>query len=280
MVCENVNFDAQGQLFGKWKLNADTWVITNRWQNLMYLLIGEEKALLIDTGCGEGNLRAFVEEMTQKPVMVLNTHGHFDHTGGNAWWEEAWMTAPAVSIARQTFSPQQAEWFAAMPHQNYREHIVADGDKLDLGGRVVEIIAIPAHEESSVAVLDKHARLLFTGDELESGQVLLFTKQGGPPLSALAAAHKANMERLKARRAVFDFLCPAHNGTMLEPDTYLDDFIALDAALQNGTARVMPHTGGFGFPPYAETSGSVFAQFAPMRRAQHGQASIVYRVEA
>jgi glyoxylase-like metal-dependent hydrolase (beta-lactamase superfamily II) len=47
------------------------------------LVIGPEKAALIDTGCGIGNLRQAVEEVTDKPVIVINTHTHLDHLGGN-----------------------------------------------------------------------------------------------------------------------------------------------------------------------------------------------------
>jgi hydroxyacylglutathione hydrolase len=71
------------QIFGSymsWKLNENTWIINfmNGSQN-MYLLEGREKALLIDTGWGAGNLRALVEKLTSKPVIVTNTHGHLDH---------------------------------------------------------------------------------------------------------------------------------------------------------------------------------------------------------
>lgn len=275
----NLNIDAHGMLFGKWKLKTDTWVLTNRWSNFMYLLIGREKALLLDSGYGEGNLRELVEQITDKPVMVMNTHGHFDHTGGNAWWSEAWMTRDAVPLSRQTFEPLHDVWLSTKPHRDYRENIVRDGDKFDLGGRVVEVISVPAHSESSIALLDSAARLLFTGDELESGQVLLFSTLGGDTVHQLAQRHRANMQKLKARRSEYDFICPAHNGTMLDPDTYLDDFIALDDELLAGTAHIMPDTGGFGFPPGAEATKGTFASFGKLERVQHGQASIVYTKE-
>lgn len=274
------NVDEYGLLFGKWKIKPDTWVITNRWQNFMYLLIGEEKALLIDSGYGEGNLREFVEQITDKPVMVLNTHGHFDHTGGNAWWTEAWMSENAVPIARQTFSQEQQEWFDSKPHKDYRENIVKDGDLIDLGNRVVEIIAIPAHNESSIAILDRNTRLLFVGDELESGQVLLFVRNKNISLRDVAAAHKANMEKLKARRPEYDAICPAHNGVMLDPDTYIDDFIRLDEDLINGTQKTMPDTAGFGFAPDVTKTGGFFSLFGDLERAQHGEASFIYIKES
>lgn len=276
VIYTSSNIDKNGMLFGKWKIKPDTWVITNRWQNFMYLLIGEEKALLIDSGYGEGNIREFVEQITDKPIMVLNTHGHFDHTGGNAWWTEAWMAESAVPIARKTFEPVHDEWFNAKPHTNYRENIVKDGDLIDLGKRKLDIIAIPAHNESSIAILDWQTRLLFVGDELESGQVLLFVRNKNISLHDVATAHKANMERLKARRSDYDALCPAHNGVMLDPDTYIDDYIKLAEELINGTANTMPNTAGFGFQPDVAEEGGFFAEFGRLERVQHGQASFIY----
>ena len=48
----NINEDKNGLIWGKWKMNERTWVLTNRWCNFCYLLLGDEEALLIDTGCG------------------------------------------------------------------------------------------------------------------------------------------------------------------------------------------------------------------------------------
>ena len=87
----NPNINERGYIYGKWTAFPDTWVINYHGSLYCYLLIGEEKAMLIDPAYGDGDLRAFVETITDKPVMVCNTHGHFDHTGGNAFRREAWM---------------------------------------------------------------------------------------------------------------------------------------------------------------------------------------------
>lgn len=275
MKYRNANIDERGLLFGKWCSMPGVWTLTNRWQNFMHLLVGEEKALLIDTGYGEGDFRQIVESITDKPVMVVNTHGHFDHTGGNGWWEEAWMSEGAVPGARVPFCEEQQRWYDAKPHKDYRIHILKDGDIIDLGGKIVEVLSIPAHQEGSIALLDKTDRLLFTGDELEAGQVLLFVRDRNLPLEQVVSAHKQNMEKLAARRAEYDFICPAHNGTLLQPDLYLNDFIALDQEILDGTAHIQPDTAGFGFAPNPDTN-DMFAKMGPKERAQHGQASIVY----
>lgn len=277
MSSGNTNIDEKGIMFGKWMLVPNIWAITNRWQNFMYLIIGTDKAMLIDSGYGEGDLRQFVEEITDKPVMVVNTHGHFDHTGGNAWWEDVWMTRDTALEARRTFSPIQEEWLSAKPHKDYKEHYVSDGDILDIGGREIEVIEIPAHNEGSIALLDKKNRLLFVGDELEGGQVLLFARQKNISLKEAVSAHKKNMLRLLAKRSEYDFICPAHNGVMLLPDPYLNDFITLSDNILSGLATYTANTAGFGFPPDVAAIESPFSSFGALMRADFGVASFVFQ---
>jgi len=275
-MCYSNNIDINGWKYGKWQIMPGFWVITNRWQNFMYLLVGEHRSLLIDSGYGEGNLREFVEEITEKPIMVINTHGHFDHTGGNGWWPEVRMAQSSYQDCRLPFEPIQEKWFSQKPYKNFEAIFVSDGDILELGNHEVEVISIPAHHDGSIALLDRKFRVLFTGDELESGQVLLFVGCKNSQFKRIVSSHKANMEKLKARRAEYDFICPAHNGCMLYPDAYLDDFIALDQQLLNETARIMPNTAGFGYPCDAKKADSVFKKYGKQYRAQYGLASIVY----
>ena len=274
------NQDEHGNLFGKWQIAPNTWCITNRWANFMYLLIGEEKAMLIDTGSAEGNLREFIETITDKPVMVVNTHGHFDHTGGNSCWAEAWMTKEAAKSAKIPFSPMHKEWFDSKGYPDYQIHELSDGDIIELGNRQVEVIAIGAHSEDSIALLDRTSRAMFTGDELESGQVLWFVRDHALTPKEVAALHKRNMEKLLSYRKEYDWLWPAHNGVPLLPDIYLQDFITLDEQVMAGTAKVMPNTGGFGFPSDVSQAGGPFAKFGKLERVEYGTASVVYPAES
>lgn len=275
MKYRSANIDENGLLFGKWCSMPGVWTLTNRWQNFMYLLVGEEKALLIDTGYGEGNFREIVESITDKPIMVVNTHGHFDHTGGNALWEDIWMAEGSVDSARVPFTEEHRQWYAAKPHQDYNIHILKDGDLIDLGGKTVEVIAIPAHHEGSIALLDWTDRLLFTGDELESGQVLLYVRDENVSLEQAVKTHKANIEKLAARRSEYDYICPSHNGTLLQPDLYLNDFIALDQSILDGTADIQPDTAGFNYPTF-QYPGDRYYELGPKARAQYGQAAMIY----
>jgi len=262
----NPNVTERGYMYGKWETWDNTWFIEFGTQ-CVYLLVGEEKALLIDSGYGTGDLRKFVEEITDKPIMVVNTHGHFDHTGGNAFWEEIYMSEESTKDAKEAFGEEMQKAFEAMPHPDYKMNVVGDGYVFDLGGRKVEVITIGCHHPGSIALLDHGARLLFTGDELEAGQVLLFAD-----IEKQAPLHKANMEKLLAREAEYDFVCPAHNGTPLNKK-YVHDYHTLDEQLIAGTAKVMPNTAGYGYPPVSSGFGG---DERKSERVQYGGASFCY----
>lgn len=266
------NINEKGYIYGKWMTKDDTYTISYGGAVYCYLLIGAEKALLIDTAYGAGNLRQYVEQITDKPVMVVNTHGHFDHTGGNAWWEEAYVSEPSSKDCKRAFSQEMVEEMKKKPYPHYKVNIVSEGYQFDLGGRTVEVIDIPAHHNGSIALLDSGSRYLFTGDELEAGQVLIF----GADVPTRIAKHQRNMEKLKERFGDFDAICPAHNGNPINKK-YIDDFIELDKQILAGTAQIMPTTAGFGFPPNASGFGPARGRKAV--RAQYGDASICYMID-
>lgn len=66
--------------------------ITSLSQEFMYLIEGEHEAVLVDTCLGVGNLRAFVEHLTSKPVTVILTHGHVDHAMGAPAFDKVYMS--------------------------------------------------------------------------------------------------------------------------------------------------------------------------------------------
>lgn len=223
-----------------WKLNEDTWIINfmGGSQN-MYLLEGEDKALLIDTGWGAGNLRAHVEKLISKPVLAANTHGHLDHAGGNGEWESVLMLpgceGDIYTCYRLPFD------ISRLPYPDYKHNIVHDGDVIDLGGRTVELMEISAHSNGSLAFLDRKNGYLFVGDELESTQVLMYETEAIPgytfDLDQRLRAHHANMLRLRELKGAWNTIFPAHNGAPIA-HSYLDDFIALTEHIYAGDAVI------------------------------------------
>ena len=231
------------QIFGSymsWKINDDTWIISfMNGSQFMYLLEGEDHALLIDTGWGAGNLREYVEKLTSKPVLVTNTHGHLDHSGGNSEWESVMMLpggeADMFTCHRLPFDVSK------LAYPNYEHKIVHDGDVIDLGGRTIELMDISAHSNGSLAYLDRKNGYLFVGDELESAQVLMYETEAIPgfvfDLDKRLRAHHANMLRIRELKGVWNTLLPAHNGTPIS-HSYLDDFISLVEHIYAGDAVI------------------------------------------
>ena len=227
-----------------WKLDERTWVISfMEGTEYIYLLEGEEKALLLDTGYGIGHLRAFVEKLTDKPVVVANTHFHPDHSAGNGEWEEVLVsegwTVDAPSVNNPGAGPCD---LGSLPHPDYRKTVMHDGDVIDLGGRRVTVLeALPAHCNSSLFFVDEGHKMLFSGDEFESHQTLLYDNSCNPDAPYHVGKRmenlRANAKRLKALAGEGWYLLPNHNGTPISP-AYLEDYVRLADAVFAGTAVI------------------------------------------
>ena len=140
-----------------WKLDEKTWCISfMEGTEYIYLLEGTEKALLLDTGYGVGKLRAFVEKLTEKPILVANTHFHPDHSAGNGEWEEVLLSAGWETDAPSVLNPGAGPVdLNTLPHPDYKKIILHDGDVINLGGRSVNVLeALPAHCNSSLFFVD------------------------------------------------------------------------------------------------------------------------------
>lgn len=126
------------QIFGtymSWKIDDTTWVINfmNGTEN-MYLLEGEEKALLLDTGYGVGNLREYVERLTEKPVIVANTHYHPDHSAGNGEFEQVYLSRGASLDAPSVETPGAVPFdLAKLPYPDYKKSTSKKGICWNLG---------------------------------------------------------------------------------------------------------------------------------------------------
>jgi len=147
------------------------------------LVIGSEKAAVIDTGLGLANLREVVEQLTDKPVIVLNTHGHLDHVGANQLFDMSYIHEADVemmlSATREQrlhgycdfFMPGNTEMceFAKknmVPDKPFKYEFVKEGDKIDLGDVELEVVAFPGHSPGSVAYVDRRDNVVFCGDSL------------------------------------------------------------------------------------------------------------------
>jgi glyoxylase-like metal-dependent hydrolase (beta-lactamase superfamily II) len=149
---------------------------------ISFLIIGDDFALMFDTGLGIGNIRNVVSQLTDLDVVVLNSHTHYDHIGGNHLFDTIYGTGLDYTAERSKGSPPEAvagflqegwvwkplpDGFNANEYQSHAfeiDKIVAEGDVIDIGGRQLEILFTPGHAPDSICLLDRANRQLFTGD--------------------------------------------------------------------------------------------------------------------
>lgn len=195
-----------------------------QWQEVIsYLILGDNRALLFDTGNGLGDIKAVVDSLTTLPVTVLNSHTHFDHIGGNHAFDRVLSIATPFSLANRQgvrnamismeASPQ-ALCKGLPPGATATDHwirpygvtgTVQDGDEIDLGGRRLEVLQVPGHTVDAIALLDKQNGLLWTGDTFYEGPIWLFFPETD------LAAYRQSIRRLAALAPGLKALLPAHN---------------------------------------------------------------------
>ena len=134
------------------------WYIQDSRGGVMYLVAGQARALLIDTGWGEGDLPSHIKTLTSLPVLVVNTHGHRDHTSGNGKFDEVYIHTADLPLVEES---------------NARLIPIYDGYVFDLGQRDIRVIGVPGHSPGSICLLDKAARTLFSGDSPRPGPIFL-----------------------------------------------------------------------------------------------------------
>jgi glyoxylase-like metal-dependent hydrolase (beta-lactamase superfamily II) len=135
---------------------------TNYEKPFLYLIFGRDRALLIDTGAGPADTAAFVEKLIAKrgklPLLVVHSHGHGDHVEGDPGF---------AGLAGVTLIPAQVD------AEQKAFGIVNQQGSIDLGDRVVDVIAIPGHQPAHVAYYDRKTAILLTGDHLYPGRLYI-----------------------------------------------------------------------------------------------------------
>ena len=243
--------DVRSNWFEVYRIRPDVYAIYEPHQFeevISYLIVGQRRALLFDTGLGVASIRDVVTQLTTLPVTVLNSHTHFDHTGGNAEFSDILNEDTPFSrknaqgqsniYSRDALAPERIcgslpagvrpDAYAIRPWNVSRR--IHDGDHMDLGGRDLEIVFTPGHTPDSLSLLDRANGLLFTGDTFYPGPIYLFTPETD------FAAYARSVSRVAELEPQLKLLLPAHNVPVAAPDS----LIRLDAAVkkvQAGSAK-------------------------------------------
>lgn len=152
------------------------------------LVIGETKALLFDTTCGLDDLKSAVEAVTVLPLIVIASHGHFDHVGGSHQFETVYLSMKDRNILDYYDEKLLSQWIKKMcPKVNRDISFGSDGwkhiksldfDSVDLGNLHGDIIALPGHSEGSIGIYIREWKLLLSGDALTPIMCLIFQNHG------------------------------------------------------------------------------------------------------
>lgn len=134
-----------------------------------YILIGKERVAVIDTMMGYNNLQNAVRELTDKPIIVINTHGHPDHIYGNVYFDKVFISKTDAELAQMFLSEPQ--FIEKMKKRNLTVppfEYIEEGDVIDLGGITLKIYALPGHTRGELVLLCPEERILFSGDGINN----------------------------------------------------------------------------------------------------------------
>jgi glyoxylase-like metal-dependent hydrolase (beta-lactamase superfamily II) len=242
--------------FEVYRIRPGTFAIyePHQWEEVIsYLLLGKRRALLFDTGMGISNIRKVVEEVTKLPVTVVNSHTHNDHVGDN--WrfsdvygmdtdftranakgsrEDAQAEIVPESICGDLPAGFNAKEYSTKPFRISRW--LHDGDKIELGGRTLEVIATPGHTPDAIALLDEKNGLLLTGDTFYPGPIFLYRPETD------LDAYVASVKKLAALAPKLQLLLPAHNVAVADP-AYLSKVVVAIEQVRSGKITSSPRDG-------------------------------------
>lgn len=243
--------------FEVYKVAPSTFAIYEPHQSeetISYLILGKDKAILFDTGMGISDLHKLIRELTALPIVVLNSHTHDDHVGNN--WQFGTIYSMDTDFSRQNAKGSSADAqseiapgeicgelpksFDPKSYVTKPWHIaryIHDGDKLDLGGHVIEIIATPGHTPDAIALFDSANGLLFTGDTYYPAPIWLYR-----PETELDA-YANSIQRLSALAPQVKLVLGAHN-IPVAPPSVLPGLVAAFADLRAGKATCAPEATG------------------------------------
>jgi hydroxyacylglutathione hydrolase len=229
----------------------------------IFLLVGDEKAMLIDTGIGIGDLKGFIHTLTDKPLMVCFSHAHPDHTGGASAFEHAYVHPKdmddfakgglmGLSVeSRLGYIRRIAEREKGVYPYNQAEDVtewgpcpplypLEDEQVIDLGSRKVTVYACPGHTPGSITFLDENTRILFLGDACNCTLHLGGGPRGTPRFTSVEKA-LFYLKRLQSLRSQYDRCFNGHYdfrplGAALGEDV-LPDAITACEQIVAGTAK-------------------------------------------
>ncbi len=223
-------------------------------ETIAYLITGQERALLFDTGMGIADIRNITAGLTNLPIVVLNSHTHDDHVGGN--WEFQTIYGMDTDFTRQNARGSredaqaeiaQGEICCSLPPgfdpSSYQTRpwkitrYIRDGERLELGGRTIEVLATPGHTPDAISLLDRSNGLLFTGDTYYPGPIWIYRPETD------LDAYARSIRRLANLAPQVKLVLGAHNVPVADPKV-LPELVEAFDAVRAGKVKSVPDSPG------------------------------------
>lgn len=184
------------------KISEHFWIIEENGVR-SFLFEGDKKAMLVDTGFGTLPIRKMIEERTDLPVIMVNTHTDKDHTGCNRDFQPVYMHPAEMEHYRN-----------ALPEGCRMEDVrpLWEGSLIDLGFWKFEVILTPGHTPGSIMLLEREKRMLISGDTIQDGDIFMFG--AGRNIQAF----QNSLEKMEAMADAFDTIWPSHGSYPLKAD--------------------------------------------------------------
>ena len=232
---------------------------------ISYLIVGSEKNILFDTGMGMGKISDVVQKLSTLPVIVVNSHTHYDHIGGNnefdtilavdtSYTHRYAATGWTHDQVRQEVQPMafcmdklpglDTASYAVKAYQDKIKGYLADGTTISLGNRTLEVLRVPGHTPDCIALLDRANGYLWTGDMYYEATIWLFFE--GTDLNA----YERSIARFASHASSLTRVFPAHNTPTADPAHLLelrDAFAKIRSGEVQGTEnKSSKHPGDLG----------------------------------
>lgn len=203
------------------KIDADTWRFEDGFVRF-FLLEGEDKAVMIDSGVNSPNALDMAKTLTDKPIMLMNTHGDGDHVSGTGAFADIYM--------------HELDYTGCQVDSRFPDTALMalkNGDVIDLGNRPIKVIHIPGHTRGSLAFLDITKRVLYAGDSVQKGHIYMFGDKRDTGL------YEASLDKLIALMGEYDYIYASHDEFCVAAD-YASKVKAAWLRVQSGEVPYEP----------------------------------------
>ena len=216
------------------RIDKDTFVISEykHWEEThSYLLLGEQRAVLIDTGLGIADIQRVVERITCLPILVMTTHVHWDHIGGHKYFgdiavhesEYSWLAEKfpiPLQTVRKNLMLKPCDFPEDFCIDNYHvfqgtpTQVIRDGEIIDLGNRKLTVVHTPGHSPGHCCFYEEERGYLYSGDLIYKGCLDAFYPTTDPIL------FRESVEKIKNLN--IGKVLPAHHQLNISTD-FIED---------------------------------------------------------